>query len=76
VREEFDWRGRRFAEGTWALLDLYGTNHDARIWGDPETFRPERFRQWDGSAFDFIPQRAATTTEITVARASGSRSSS
>ncbi len=56
MREEFDWRGRRFAEGTWALLDLYGTNHDARIWGDPETFRPERFRQWDGSAFDFIPQ--------------------
>jgi fatty-acid peroxygenase len=38
------------------LLDLYGTNHDARIWGDPETFRPERFRDRDGSAFKFIPQ--------------------
>jgi fatty-acid peroxygenase len=56
VLSEFDWRGRHFARGTWVLLDLYGTNHDARIWGDPEVFRPERFRRWDGSAFNFIPQ--------------------
>jgi fatty-acid peroxygenase len=56
VRDEFEWRGRRFAEGAWVLLDLYGTNHDARIWGDPEEFRPERFRDRDGSAYDFIPQ--------------------
>lgn len=56
VRDEFDWRGRHFTEGTWVLLDLYGTNHDARTWGDPEQFRPERFSSWDGSAFDFVPQ--------------------
>ncbi len=56
VKSEFDWRGRRFPEGRWVILDLYGTNHDARVWGDPEVFRPERFREWDGSAFDFIPQ--------------------
>ncbi len=58
VRDEFDWRGRHFAKGTWVLLDLYGTNRDARIWGDPEVFRPERFRRWEGGAFDFIPQGA------------------
>jgi fatty-acid peroxygenase len=23
---------------------------------DPEAFRPERFEEWDGDAFDFIPQ--------------------
>jgi fatty-acid peroxygenase len=56
VREEFHWRGHHFTEGTWVLLDLYGTNHDPRIWGDPGVFRPERFRDWDGSAFNFIPQ--------------------
>jgi fatty-acid peroxygenase len=56
VKNEFDWRGRHFAEGTWVILDLYGTNHDARIWEKPEEFRPERFRRWDGSAFNFIPQ--------------------
>ncbi len=52
----FDWRGHHFARGTWVLLDLYGTDHDERIWGDPEVFRPERFRGWDGSAFQLIPQ--------------------
>jgi fatty-acid peroxygenase len=56
VRNEFDWRGRHFARGTWVLLDLYGTNHDARIWEEPGAFRPERFRRWDASAFNFIPQ--------------------
>jgi fatty-acid peroxygenase len=38
------------------LLDLYGTNHDARLWDKPDEFRPERFRKWSGSAFNFIPQ--------------------
>jgi fatty-acid peroxygenase len=56
VHEAFDWRGRHFAQGTWVLLDLYGTDHDPRIWGDPERFRPERFREWNGSPFNFIPQ--------------------
>jgi fatty-acid peroxygenase len=56
VLKEFDWRGIHFAKGTWLLLDLYGTNHDARIWGDPQEFRPERFRDWNGSPFNFIPQ--------------------
>jgi fatty-acid peroxygenase len=56
VQHAFDWRGHHFSRGSWVVLDLYGTNHDARIWEDPERFRPERFRQWDGSAFNFIPQ--------------------
>lgn len=56
VREEFDWRGRRFQRGDWLLLDLYATNRDSRVWGDPEVFRPERFRDWDGSPFSFVPQ--------------------
>lgn len=58
VRKEFDWRGRRFAEGDWVLFDLYGTNHDARLWEEPAAFRPERFRQWDGGAFGLVPQGA------------------
>ncbi len=56
VRNEFEWRGHRFVKGTWVLLDLYGTNHDPRSWEEPGVFRPERFRQWDGSPFNFIPQ--------------------
>ncbi len=54
--EDFEWRGMRFLKGDWVLLDLYGTNHDPRIWGDPQQFRPERFHDWDGSPFNFIPQ--------------------
>lgn len=56
VREAFTWRGYAFPKGTRVLLDLYGTNHDARRWGDPEAFRPERFRSWKENAYDFIPQ--------------------
>lgn len=56
VLAPFMWRDISFEQGDWILLDLYGTNHDARIWGDPAEFRPERFRQWNASAFNFIPQ--------------------
>jgi fatty-acid peroxygenase len=53
---DFEWRGNRFAKGTWMLLDMYGTNHDARAWPQPDEFRPERFAQWNQSPFNFIPQ--------------------
>lgn len=56
VRRNFEWRGYRFPEGTKVLLDLYGTNHDSRSWGRPNEFWPERFHNWDGNPFDFIPQ--------------------
>jgi fatty-acid peroxygenase len=56
VRQPFDWRDVHFHLGAWVLLDIYGTNHDPRIWGDPEQFRPERFRHWDRSPFSLIPQ--------------------
>jgi len=56
VREPFDWNGFAFPAGRMALLDLYGTNHDRRIWGDPERFRPERFLEGRPGPFEFIPQ--------------------
>ena len=56
VRRDFEWRGYPFPQGRRVLLDLYGTDHDGRTWEQPEAFRPARFEQWDGSAFDFIPQ--------------------
>ena len=56
VQDEFDWRGTRWRRGDWLLLDLYASNHDARIWGDPQQFRPDRFSGWRGSPFSLIPQ--------------------
>lgn len=56
VRQAFEWNGYRFPQGQRVILDLYGTNHDRRTWERPEGFEPERFRRWDGSPFNFIPQ--------------------
>lgn len=56
VVDEFEWRGYRFPAGTRVLLDLYGTNHDSRLWEQPHAFRPERFRDWPGDPFSLIPQ--------------------
>ena len=56
VRDDFEWRGHRFPAGRRVLLDLYGTDHDPRLWGRPEEFRPDRFRGRDIGAFELIPQ--------------------
>lgn len=56
VAQPFEWRGHRFAQGEWMLLDLWGTNRDPRAWEEPEAFRPERFAAWDESPFSLIPQ--------------------
>jgi fatty-acid peroxygenase len=56
VRAPFQWRGYDFVPGTLVLLDVFGMNHDPKIWANPELFRPERFRNWDGDSFSFIPQ--------------------
>lgn len=45
-----------FRKGDLVLLDVYGINHDMRIWGDPEEFRPERFSDKNYGPFEFIPQ--------------------
>lgn len=56
VRDDFEWQGVPFPRHRRVLLDLYGTNHDARLWPSPESFRPERFQSWDGNPFTLIPQ--------------------
>lgn len=54
--DAFEWRGHRFDTGAWVLLDLYGTNHDPRLWEQPNRFRPERFAGWQGNPNTLIPQ--------------------
>lgn len=56
VKEDFIWNGYQFEEGTLTLLDLYGTNHDPKIWDNPDVFNPSRFTNWQESPFAFIPQ--------------------
>jgi fatty-acid peroxygenase len=69
------WRGMEIRRGQWVLVDLYGTTHDARIFPDPDAFRPERMLSWDRQDDSFVPQgggRVAVShrcpgEEITVA---------
>ncbi len=56
VKKEFVYNQCEFKKGMLVLLDIYGTNHDPRIWKNPDKFRPERFEGWSGNAFKFIPQ--------------------
>lgn len=56
VRKDFILNECEFKKGMLVLLDIYGTNHDSRIWEEPDEFHPERFKEWKGGLFDFIPQ--------------------
>jgi fatty-acid peroxygenase len=53
---EVEWDGERVPANSMVLLDLYGQNHDPELWGDPYTFRPERFLGRGVGAFDLVPQ--------------------
>ena len=56
VKKDFTWKQAKFKEGMLVLLDMFGTNHDTRLWNDPDIFWPDRFKEWNGSLFNFIPQ--------------------
>ncbi|AGK95956.1 cytochrome P450 [Clostridium pasteurianum] len=56
VRKDFIWNQCEFKQGMLVLLDIYGTNHDSRVWENPYEFRPERFKNRKDNLFDFIPQ--------------------
>jgi fatty-acid peroxygenase len=63
VRKDFNWKGCEFKEGMLVLVDIYGTNHDPGIWGNPYMFRPERFKERNENLFDFIPQGGGNPAE-------------
>ncbi|WP_345948001.1 cytochrome P450 [Mucilaginibacter sp. PAMB04274] len=56
VKHEFDWHGYRFPKNSLVLLDMYGTNHDPRLWDSPQEFIPERFNNRQIKPFDFLAQ--------------------
>ncbi len=63
ARAPFEWHDSRVETGDWVLLDLWATNHDPRIWADPDRFDPDRFDSWNGDPDTLIPQGAGFLEE-------------
>ena len=75
VKEDFKWQDYLFPKGSRVLLDLYGTNHDERLWSSPSQFQADRFRHWNQGEFNFISQGEEDTWTATAAPENGSPSS-
>lgn len=56
VRKNFIWNSCEFKENMLVLLDVYGMNHDPKVWNNPNEFQPERFKEKNDRLFKFIPQ--------------------
>ncbi|PSL42729.1 fatty-acid peroxygenase [Salsuginibacillus halophilus] len=56
VKKNFTWSGYDFKKDMLVVLDFFGTNRHPDDWEAPDEFRPERFEDWNGSPFSFIPQ--------------------
>jgi fatty-acid peroxygenase len=56
ARQDIDWDDYQIRKGSLVLLDLYGTNHDPRLWAWPDIFDPDRFRDRKIKPFDFLAQ--------------------
>lgn len=56
VKKDFIWHGYHFKENTLVILDIFGTNRHPDSWDRPDEFIPERFKNWKGSPFSFVPQ--------------------
>ena len=51
--EAFELDGYSFPAGTIVMLSQWVLHHEPEIWGDPDTFRPER---WDPARNEKVPQ--------------------
>lgn len=56
ARRDVPWDDEVIRPGTLVLLDIFGQNHDDRLWELPYSFRPERFVGHPPGAFDLVPQ--------------------
>lgn len=63
VKQDFEWNGYSFKLNQLVMLDIYGTNHDTKLWDEPYEFRPERFAKREKNLYDFIPQGGGKMAE-------------
>lgn len=62
VKTDFTWNDYYFKKNEMVLLDIYGINHDPGIWKEPNIFLPERFKDFHGYTYEFIPQGGGDST--------------
>ncbi|WP_371129716.1 cytochrome P450 [Streptomyces sp. 2231.1] len=53
---DLHWDGQDIPAGSMVLLDLYGQNHDPRVWPDPYAFDPSRFLDREHDRDTLVPQ--------------------
>ena len=56
AKTDIQFEGHDIEKDTMLVLDIYGTMHRDDVFENADEFYPERFRDWDGSPFDLIPQ--------------------
>ncbi|MVA75162.1 cytochrome P450 [Auraticoccus sp. F435] len=54
--QDVSWQGVLIPAGSFVVLDLWGTDHDPRLWPDPDVFDPGRFAGRVVSPYDLVPQ--------------------
>lgn len=62
ARRDVPWDGEVIESGTMVLLDLFGQNHDDRLWVEPYAFRPQRFVGRPPGEYDLVPQGGGDAT--------------
>lgn len=55
---DLPWRGATIPAGRNVVLDVFGTNHDPRLWPDPLLLDPARYREGRGDATAIVAQGA------------------
>lgn len=53
---DLEWQGVDIPDGTLIVLDVWGTNHDPRIWGAPDSFDAGRFQRTPVTPYNLVPQ--------------------
>jgi fatty-acid peroxygenase len=56
LRRDAELAGVRLREGDRLVLDVRGVSLDPARWTAPESFDPDRFREWSPGPFDLVPQ--------------------
>jgi len=70
---DLTWHGQAIPGGALVLLDIFGQNHDPRLWPEPYRFQPRRFLDQDPDPYELIPQGGADPATGVPVRTSPSR---